>query len=86
MPQADYGEPNYWLTCITIDPDEFGATREDVRLALERGEYRSAARLEAASSSAGVCRLRHIWRTCFGGNFRQRPLPSEWIEHDPDGS
>ena len=35
MPVADYGEPNYWLTCITIDPAQFGATREDVRLALE---------------------------------------------------
>ena len=35
MPIAAYGEPNYWLTCITIDPVEFGATREDVRLALE---------------------------------------------------
>ena len=36
MPHANYGEPNYWLTCITIDPDEFGATREEVRLALEK--------------------------------------------------
>ena len=35
MPVADYGEPNCWLTCITIDPAQFGATREDVRLALE---------------------------------------------------
>lgn len=35
MPYADYGEPNGWLTCITIDPAQFGATREDVRLALE---------------------------------------------------
>jgi pyridoxal phosphate-dependent aminotransferase EpsN len=35
MPVAPYGSPNYWLTCITIDPDEFGATAEDVRLALE---------------------------------------------------
>ena len=35
MPIAAYGEPNYWLTCITIDPAEFGASREDVRLALE---------------------------------------------------
>ncbi len=26
---------NHWLTCITIDPEEFGAGREDVRLALE---------------------------------------------------
>jgi pyridoxal phosphate-dependent aminotransferase EpsN len=35
MPYATYGEPNYWLTCITIDPEAFGATREEVRLALE---------------------------------------------------
>jgi pyridoxal phosphate-dependent aminotransferase EpsN len=35
MPIADYGHPNYWLTCLTIRPEEFGATREDVRLALE---------------------------------------------------
>ena len=35
MPYAPYGEPNGWLTCVTIDPAEFGATREDVRLALE---------------------------------------------------
>ena len=35
MPIADHGEPNGWLTCITIDPAKFGATREDVRLALE---------------------------------------------------
>ncbi len=35
MPHAPYGRPNYWLTCITIRPEEFGATREDVRRALE---------------------------------------------------
>jgi dTDP-4-amino-4,6-dideoxygalactose transaminase len=34
MPLASYGEANFWLTCITIDPEEFGATREDVRVAL----------------------------------------------------
>jgi pyridoxal phosphate-dependent aminotransferase EpsN len=34
MPLASYGEPNFWLTCITIDPERFGATREDVRVAL----------------------------------------------------
>lgn len=34
MPLASYGEVNGWLTCITIDPEKFGATREDVRLAL----------------------------------------------------
>jgi dTDP-4-amino-4,6-dideoxygalactose transaminase len=34
MPLASYGEANYWLTCITIDAKKFGATREDIRLAL----------------------------------------------------
>ena len=34
MPLASYGRPNYWLTCIIIDPEKFGATREEVRLAL----------------------------------------------------
>ncbi len=36
MPEAPYGKSSRWLTCITIDPKEFGATVEDVRLALER--------------------------------------------------
>ena len=35
MPEAPWGQSNRWLTVITIDPQEFGATREDVRLALE---------------------------------------------------
>jgi dTDP-4-amino-4,6-dideoxygalactose transaminase len=35
MPEAPYGRSNAWLTCITIDPDAFGATREDVRLHLQ---------------------------------------------------
>jgi dTDP-4-amino-4,6-dideoxygalactose transaminase len=35
MPEAPYGRSNRWLTCITIDPAAFGATREDVRLHLE---------------------------------------------------
>ncbi|HEX7517221.1 MAG TPA: aminotransferase class I/II-fold pyridoxal phosphate-dependent enzyme [Chthoniobacterales bacterium] len=36
MPVASYGEPNYWLTCITINPAVFGAGREEIRLALEK--------------------------------------------------
>jgi dTDP-4-amino-4,6-dideoxygalactose transaminase len=35
MPEAAYGTSNRWLTCIRIDASAFGATREDVRLALE---------------------------------------------------
>ena len=35
MPEAPWGRHTRWLTTLTIDHDEFGATREDVRLALE---------------------------------------------------
>jgi pyridoxal phosphate-dependent aminotransferase EpsN len=35
MPLSPHGEPNHWLTCVTVDPGEFGATREELRLALE---------------------------------------------------
>jgi dTDP-4-amino-4,6-dideoxygalactose transaminase len=35
MPEATYGTTNGWLTCLTIDPSIFGASREDVRLNLE---------------------------------------------------
>ncbi|MFN8488779.1 MAG: aminotransferase class I/II-fold pyridoxal phosphate-dependent enzyme [Caldilineaceae bacterium] len=35
MPEAPWGRHTRWLTCITIDPVEFGADRETVRLALE---------------------------------------------------
>jgi dTDP-4-amino-4,6-dideoxygalactose transaminase len=35
MPEAAYGRSNCWLTCVTVDPALFGASREDIRLALE---------------------------------------------------
>ena len=35
MPEAPYGRATFWLTCITVDPERFGATNEDIRLALE---------------------------------------------------
>jgi dTDP-4-amino-4,6-dideoxygalactose transaminase len=35
MPHTTEGSPNYWLTCILIDPSEAGTDRESVRLALE---------------------------------------------------
>ena len=35
MPEAPWGRTTRWLTCITVDPAEFGADREAVRLALE---------------------------------------------------
>ena len=41
MPEHPNGRSTRWLTCITVDPDEFGATREDVRLALEEQNIES---------------------------------------------
>jgi pyridoxal phosphate-dependent aminotransferase EpsN len=41
MPEAVYGRSTRWLTCITIDPEAFGATREEVRVALEAEDIES---------------------------------------------
>ena len=41
MPEAPGCRSTFWLTCIQIDPKEFGATREDVRLALEEANIES---------------------------------------------
>src|ERR1043166_5142916 len=41
MPQAAYGEPNAWLTCITIDPEEFGADRHQIYRALDAANIES---------------------------------------------
>jgi dTDP-4-amino-4,6-dideoxygalactose transaminase len=35
MPEPAYGRSNRWLSCVSFEPAEFGATREDVRIALE---------------------------------------------------
>ena len=41
MPCAPESQGNRWLTCITIDPEAFGADREAVRLALATQEIES---------------------------------------------
>ncbi len=41
MPEATYGEGNAWLTCVVVDPDDFGADREAIRLALETEDIES---------------------------------------------
>src|SRR5690625_4092031 len=35
MPECDWGRHTRWLTTLTIDPEAFGADREEVRLALD---------------------------------------------------
>lgn len=41
MPEAAHGRSSRWLTVIQIDPEEFGATPEEVRLALEAKDIES---------------------------------------------
>jgi dTDP-4-amino-4,6-dideoxygalactose transaminase len=41
MPEHPSGRSTRWLTCLVVNPEEFGATREDIRLALERENIES---------------------------------------------
>ena len=41
MPEASYGTCTRWLTCITVDPIIFGASRDDIRQALEAQDIES---------------------------------------------
>ena len=41
MPEAAYGLSTRWLTCLTIDPAQFGGDREQVRLALAAAHIES---------------------------------------------
>lgn len=41
MPETEYGFCTRWLTVILIDPKEFGADREEIRLALEKENIES---------------------------------------------
>ena len=61
MPEAPYGRSNCWLTCITIDPAQFGADREAVRLFLESRNVESRPvwkpmHLQPVFREAQVCR------------------------------
>jgi pyridoxal phosphate-dependent aminotransferase EpsN len=61
MPEAVYGRSNAWLTCITIDPLQFGADREAVRLFLEGRNIESRPvwkpmHLQPVFRDAPVCR------------------------------
>jgi dTDP-4-amino-4,6-dideoxygalactose transaminase len=41
MPEAPYGRSSRWLTVLQVDPEVFGATREEIRLALESSDIES---------------------------------------------
>ena len=35
MPEAAYGRASFWLTCVTVDEELFGASPDAIRAALE---------------------------------------------------
>jgi len=41
MPEAPWGRCTHWLTCITVDPQAFGADREAIRVALDKADIES---------------------------------------------
>ena len=41
MPEPEWSHGNRWLTCILVDPDKFGASREELRLHLEKSNVES---------------------------------------------
>ncbi|GAB2622766.1 pyridoxal phosphate-dependent aminotransferase [Paractinoplanes abujensis] len=85
MPIAEYGRANYWLTCLLIDPERFGASRDRV---LER----LAAHAIEARPTWKPMHLQPVFRDCVmrGGDvcadlFRRGlclPSGSALTEHD----
>ena len=41
MPEAVYGIATRWLSCLTVDEEEFGCDRDTIRLALEAAQIES---------------------------------------------
>ena len=67
MPEAAYGMATRWLTVLQVDPEEFGATREEIRLALEARDIESRPVWKPMH-------LQPVFRTarCVGGKVAER--------------
>ncbi len=67
MPVRDWGEPNYWLSCLTLDRDQAKAGRDDLIAALERAD------IEARPLWKPL-HLQPVYReaACFGGGVAER--------------
>jgi pyridoxal phosphate-dependent aminotransferase EpsN len=67
MPEAAYGRATRWLTVLQVDPGEFGATREEIRLALEAHDIESRPVWKPMH-------LQPVFRTarCVGGSVADR--------------
>ena len=79
MPIADYGEPNWWLTCILVDPDEFGADREQIRLALESVDIESRPTWKPLHLQPVFAGVPTVGGAACAAHLRARALPSHRI-------
>lgn len=66
MPEASWGRSNRWLTVLLIDPARFGATRDDVRVALEAENIESRPVWKPLHLQRSFAGARHI-----GGAFSE---------------
>ena len=79
MPEHTVGQSTRWLTCMTIEPEEFGTDREEVRLALDRQN------IEARP----VWKPMHLQPIFSGCRMRGGAVSEELFEHGlclPSGS
>lgn len=69
MPETETSTSNRWLTCVTFDPSSFGATSEDVRLALAAEDIEARPIWKPMAPPAAVCVLSHARRERIGRSF-----------------
>ena len=67
MPEAKGCRINRWLTCVCIEPEVFGATREEVRLALEEENIEARPVWKPMHLQPVFCGCEHV-----GGDVSER--------------
>jgi len=60
MPEAPWGRASRWLSCLTIDPDEFGMDREALRLTLEAENIEARAVWKPMHLQPVFARYQHV--------------------------
>ena len=79
-PSIPRGRSTRWLTCITVDPEAFGADARGHSPGAGGREHRVPAHLEADAPAAGLRRLPRSRRRRGRSDLRARALPAQRIE------
>ena len=74
MPEADYGRPTRWLTCIQVDPKLFGVDRRRNPAGPRKREYRVTTDMDAPAHAAPFRRVRGRGRLRLRRDLPQRPV------------